>query len=247
MTQRLKLVVAYDGSHFAGWQSQTHGNGVQDHLERAFATVTGVGVRVHGAGRTDAGVHALGQSAHADISAMKLSVVKWRQALNANLPPQLRVLACAFVRPDFHARYSARGKVYRYRVWTGPVLPPFEFNRAWHFPRQLDFDRLKCAAGYFIGRHDFAGFAATRGKVEHDTVRVIRAVNVRRHGFSWMIEFDGDGFLYKMVRLMVGSLIDCASGRHHESEIVRQLLQPRHCARRLAAPAEGLYLIRVRY
>src|ERR1700731_95690 len=127
MGQRLKLVVAYDGTRFAGWQSQTHGNAVQDHLERALQRVNGASVRVHGAGRTDAGVHALGQCAHVDVTNERLTPSRWIIALNANLPPQVRVLRCQRVTQNFHARYSAVGKVYRYRIWSGPVLPPLDY------------------------------------------------------------------------------------------------------------------------
>jgi tRNA pseudouridine38-40 synthase len=116
MGQRLKLVVAYDGTRFAGWQSQTHGNAVQDHLERALQRVNGAPVRVHGAGRTDAGVHALGQCAHVDVTNERLTPSRWITALNANLPPQVRVLRCQRVTQNFHASYSAVGKVYRYRI-----------------------------------------------------------------------------------------------------------------------------------
>jgi tRNA pseudouridine38-40 synthase len=247
MLQRIKLVVSYDGSHFSGWQSQKHGNTVQDSLERAFREVTGASVRVHGAGRTDAGVHALAQVAHADVDPNKIGQAQWPAALNANLPPQLRVLRCQYVDDQFHARFSVIGKIYRYRIWTGPILPPLEYRRAWHFHRQLDFELLKAAAAKFAGKHDFGGFAANRGRTETDTVRTITSVSVKRRGFLRTIEFDGDGFLYKMVRLIVGGLTDCASGKLAINDLVGRLNNPRTSGARFAAPAEGLYLIRVRY
>src|SRR6201999_3922051 len=142
---------AYDGSHFAGWQSQKHGKTVQDHLERAFRQVCGVAIRIHGAGRTDSGVHALAQCAHADVPGMRLPVTRWAVALNAGLPPHVRVIACTRARPDFHARFSATGKIYRYRIWSGPVLPPLEYNRAWHLPRALDPVLMRAAALKFQG------------------------------------------------------------------------------------------------
>src|SRR5438128_6238277 len=116
MSRRLKLIVAYDGEHFAGWQSQIHRNTIQDQLERAFHRISGERVRVHGAGRTDAGVHALGQCAHVDLAQPKLPAGDWVRALNALLPPAIRVLRCSFVSTKFHARLSAKGKVYRYRI-----------------------------------------------------------------------------------------------------------------------------------
>src|SRR4051794_17167988 len=247
MSQRLKLTVAYDGSSFAGWQSQKHGNTVQDHLERAFQTITGKRVRIHGAGRTDAGVHALAQCAHVDVDDTRLAPERWTPALNSGLPPGLRVLRCQRVKPEFHARFSATGKVYRYRIWAGPVLPPLDYGRTWHLPRNLDLDKMRAAAATFRGKHDFRAFAASRGKPEQDTIRTIHHVSVRRTGFLSVIEFDGDGFLYKMVRLIVGALAECASGRLEMAELAARLHKKSSGNTRLAAPGTGLYLVRVRY
>ena len=143
MPRRLKMIVAYDGRGFAGWQSQSHRNTIQDHIERAFERIGGKPIRVHGAGRTDAGVHALAQCAHVDLPDDRFSAARWIEALNALLPPGIRVLRCEYVSKDFHARLSPKGKLYRYRIWSGAVLPPFEYGRAWHIPRPLDFEVLK--------------------------------------------------------------------------------------------------------
>src|SRR6185503_11747434 len=121
--------VAYDGTGFAGWQSQSHRNTIQDHLERAIQRVTGKRLRVHGAGRTDAGVHALAQCAHVDLADRRMSATRWVAALNGNLPPPIRVMRCAYASKTFHARYSAKAKIYRYRIWSARVLPPLEFER----------------------------------------------------------------------------------------------------------------------
>ena len=247
MSRRLKLIVAYDGAPFAGWQSQSHRNTVQDHIECAFERVTGVAVRVHGAGRTDTGVHALAQCAHADLSKKFLPPDRWIRALNALLPPAIRVLRCRYVSKDFHARLSAKGKIYRYRIWNAPVLPPFEYRRAWHVARPLDLKVMKSSAKHFVGTHDFAGFAANRGKPERTTVRTINSVRVRKKGPYVTIEFDGDGFLYKMVRLMVGALMKCALGKMHVEDITVRLKSSEPSSARFAAPAEGLFLVRVRY
>src|SRR5438874_13107058 len=165
MSRRLKLIVAYDGAPFAGWQSQSHGNTVQDHLEGAFRRVTGGAVRVHGAGRTDAGVHAFAQCAHVDVLKF-LPPDRWIKALNALLPPAIRVLRCRYVSKDFHARLAAKGKIYRYRIWTAPILPPFEYRRAWHIPPPLDLRVVKTAAKHFVGTDDFGGFAVVWGQAE---------------------------------------------------------------------------------
>jgi tRNA pseudouridine38-40 synthase len=244
--RRLQLIVAYDGASFAGWQSQSHRNTVQDHLERAFERITGRPVRVHGAGRTDAGVHAFAQCAHADVLKF-LPADAWAKGLNALLPPTIRVLRSRYVPQDFHARVSAKGKIYRYQLWTAPTLPPFEYRRAWHIAQPLDLKTLKSAARHFVGTHDFASFAANRGKPEPNTIRTINSVGVRQKGPCVTIEFDGNGFLYKMVRLMVGALVNCALGKMRIEEIISRLRSGKIESARFAAPAEGLYLVRVRY
>jgi tRNA pseudouridine38-40 synthase len=246
MPRRLKLIIAYDGAPFAGWQSQSHRNTVQDYLERAFKRVTGEAVRVHGAGRTDAGVHALAQCAHVDVLKL-LPADRWIKALNALLPSAIRALRCRYVSHDFHARLSAKGKIYRYRIWTATVLPPFEYRRAWHNAQPLDLKILKSAAKHFVGTHDFAAFAANRGKPEPSAIRTINSVRVRQKGPCATIEFDGDGFLYKMVRLMVGALVKCALGKMDVEDITLRLKSSEPSSARFAAPAEGLFLVRVRY
>src|SRR5207302_5937350 len=189
MPRRLKMIVAYDGRGFAGWQSQSHRNTIQDHIERAFERIGGKPIRVHGAGRTDAGVHALAQCAHVDLPDDRFSAARWIEALNALLPPGIRVLRCEYVSKDFHARLSPKGKIYRYRIWSGSVLPPFEYGRAWHVPRSLDFDLLKKVAKRFVGTHDFAAFAANRGKPEKSTVSTIYSIAVCLSGSYVMIDF----------------------------------------------------------
>jgi tRNA pseudouridine38-40 synthase len=246
MSRRLKLIIAYDGAPFAGWQSQSHRNTVQDHLESGFQRVAGAVVRVHGAGRTDAGVHALAQCAHVDVLKF-LMADRWIKALNAVLPCAIRVLRCRYVSQDFHARLSAQGKIYRYRIWNAPILLPFEYRRAWHIAPPIDFKILQSAAKRFVGTHDFAAFAANRGKLEPSTIRTINSVKVHRKGPCLTIEFDGNGFLYKMVRLMMGALVKCAVGKMHIEEITSRLHSGKIGSARFAAPAEGLYLVRVRY
>lgn len=252
---RLRLLVAYDGRPFRGWQSQAGGGAVQDFLEMALGKLCGTAERVivHGAGRTDAGVHALGQVAHADVPGAVFerfaADARWPGAINAHLPSAVRILRAGRApNPDWHARFSATGKVYRYRIWNAPALHPLELGRAWHLPGALDVPRLTAAAGMFVGRHDFAGFAASRGRPESDTVRTIHRVSAwRGAGGLITLEFAGDGFLYRMVRLLTGTLARVGQGRMEEATL-RGLLE-RSDGRRssFAAPADGLFLVRVSY
>jgi tRNA pseudouridine38-40 synthase len=249
-TTRLKLTLAYDGGPFTGWQSQAHGGGVQDHIEAALAKITGAKVRVHGSGRTDAGVHALAQVAHADVPAGKHTNARWLAALNANLPHAVRVTRVVRVaggREGFHARYSAKGKRYDYRVFNAAWLHPLEIGRAWHVAQPLDLAAMREAAALFVGRHDFAAFAANRGDAEPDTVRTLTRVAISRRGSLVTLAFEGDGFLYKMVRMLTGTLVRIGQGKA-DAKLVRDLLAGRGRTKtQFAAPAEGLYLARVFY
>ncbi len=245
-SRRVKLIVAYDGTAFSGWQSQANGDTIQDRIEAAFAQVIGRKIRVHGAGRTDAGVHAMGQCAHADV-ATHLPPEILQAALNASLPPAIRILRCRFVAPTFHARFDARGKIYRYRIATTAVLLPLEIGRAWHVTAPLDDARLRACAHSFLGRHDFAHFSANRGKGPTSTIRTIRKVRIRRTTALTEIEVEGDGFLYKMVRMMVGAIVRCGRGRLRLRDVEERLCGQATEHVRLVAPAAGLTLVRVQY
>jgi len=248
MSARLKLTIAYDGSAFAGWQSQKHGNTIQDRLEAAVQRVVGKRLPVHGAGRTDAGVHATGQCAHVDLPDRSHSPDEWQRILNALLPPQIRIMRARFSKSDFDARFSARTKTYRYCIWTAAVLPPLEIGRAWHVMKQVEFEKVERATRLFIGTHDFAGFAANRGKKEASTTRTIYRATAKKSGGLLAIEFVGDGFLYKMVRMMVGAIVEHATGKIPLVNISQRLASPRQAtATRVVAPAEGLILVRIHY
>ena len=252
-TRRLRLTIAYDGRPFRGWQSQAGGDAVQDFLETAFAKLCdGHRVPLHGSGRTDAGVHALAQVAHADVPRARLTPPAWLAALNAHLPQEIRVTRCQWAGPEFHARFAAKGKRYIYRIWNGPVLPPLEIGRAWHLFRPLDRERLQEGIARLTGTHDFGGFAANRGVPCLDTVRTIRSIDLKgRPGGLVTLTFEGDGFLYKMVRLLTGSLVRVAQGKADMEWLAAYLAAPEPGQPRkktsFAAPAEGLYLARVLY
>lgn len=244
---RLKLTLAYDGAGFRGWQSQPGGGAVQDVMQEAMTRLAGgKKVSVQGSGRTDAGVHALGQVAHADVPDSRGGSRFWLHALNAVLPPQLRVLSCAAAREDFHARYSATGKTYEYLLWTAPILPPHRAGRCWHV-RGIDVAALRRAAKIVVGRHDFAAFAANRGAPVSDTRRHLRRVTVRAQGPLVRLRFEGDGFLYKMVRMLVAAMVRVAQGKSTPADLRARLAGKSGVLPRDVAPADGLYLVRVRY
>ncbi len=250
---RLKLTIAYDGRPFLGWQSQTGGNTVQDLLNEALELVAKQPLRLQGSGRTDTGVHALGQVAHFDTpDGSNMNPYNWVPALNTKLPATIRVIACEEVSPDFHARFSATGKTYRYDVCTDPVLPPLKAGLAWHLPRLFDADVLVQALRLFRGTHDFHAFAAYRGYEQEDTdyTRTIQAADLETLPDGYRITFSGNGFLYKMARMLTGSAMKAAQGRLRLDDLATLLDQPHglpHGKAPLCAPADGLYLEGVRY
>jgi len=249
----LKLTIAYDGRPYNGWQSQACGNTVQDFILRALEEVAKEPIKLHGSGRTDTGVHAFGQTAHFDPPAgSNMNPFNWVPALNTKLPATIRVMACEEVPADFHARFSAIGKIYQYDICTDPVLPPLKAGLAWHQPKLFDADVLEEALGLFTGRHDFHAFAAYRGNEgpEMDWFRTIHRAEPSVLADGYRITFEGDGFLYKMVRLLTGAAVHAASGRLRMEDLAALLDQPPGLPRGkspLCAPADGLYLLRVLY
>jgi tRNA pseudouridine38-40 synthase len=245
--ERLKLTVAYDGRPFSGWQSQPNENGIQDHLKRAFSQIVSAPIKLHGAGRTDSGVHALGQVAHIEVPRQKMSLARWISAVNAHLPPEIRVVRCQLAPAKFHAQYSAVGKVYRYRIWNDPIFHPLEVGRSWHVPQPLDLEILRAASERLTGTHDFASFAANRGKPSVTTTRTIHQIRIRQQKELVVLEFDGNGFLYRMVRMLTGTIVRIASRRAEYSWITELLNDPGKTKTNSTAPAGGLYLVKVKY
>ncbi len=244
---RLRLLLAYDGGAFQGWQSQASGKTVQDTLERAVAGLIGKHATVHGSGRTDSGVHATGQVAHVDVPESRLSLGAWEGALNGHLPKELRVLRVQKASPGFHSRFSATGKVYVYRVWNARSLHPLEIGRVWHVPTPIDLEKLREAAKMLSGRHDFAAFAANRGRPEECTERTIYRIGLRRSGALLTLKFEGEGFLYRMVRMLSGSMIRAAQGKETLDWLGGFLKNPNAGRTSYCSPAEGLCLTRVLY
>ena len=250
---RLKLTIAYDGRPYNGWQSQACGNTVQDFILRALEEVAKQPVRMQGSGRTDAGVHALGQIAHFDPPPeISMNPFNWVPALNTKLPATIRIMSCEEVAADFHSRFSATGKIYRYDICTDPVLPPLKAGLAWHLPRLLDVAVLEEALGLLVGRHDFHAFAAYRGNEQGDMdwCRTIHRADLETLAHGYRITFVGDGFLYKMVRLLTGGAVHAAQGRIRMDDFAALLDQADGLPlgkSPLCAPADGLYLQQVLY
>jgi len=250
---RLKCTIAYDGRPYNGWQSQACGNTVQDFILRALEEVAKQPVKLHGSGRTDTGVHAFGQIAHFDPPPeISMNPCNWVPALNCKLPATIRIMACEEVPADFHSRFSATGKTYRYDLCTDPVLPPLKAGLAWHLPRLLDPGVLERALAMVVGRHDFHAFAAYRGNEQPDMdwFRTIHRADLETLADGYRITFVGDGFLYKMVRLLTGAAVHAAQGRMRTDDLAALLDQAPglplgkspNCA-----PADGLFLQQVLY
>jgi len=244
----LKLTMAYDGTGLVGWQRQPAGVSVQALVEDALAAFEGGPVIVHGAGRTDAGVHALAQVASVALTAAHDPQAILR-GLNVALPPAVRVTAVEPAPPGFHARYAATGKVYEYRIVNARFVSPFLARYAWHVPHPLDREAMREAGAALIGRHDFAAFQGTRSGVE-DTVRTLGALEWRDGGgpdVPMVITLSADGFLRHMVRNIVGTLVDVGMKRW-PPDAVAGILASRDRARAgRTAPPHGLFLVLVRY
>ena len=251
--QRWKLSLAYNGEDFSGWQSQADRRAVQDHIERALLDLAGEPLRIHGAGRTDAGVHAEGQCAHLDAPAhlASLNGINWRNALNTRLPLGIRILSAEPVAQDFHARFSASRKTYRYRIAFGSVPRPSLAPVCWYRRRASDPDELRWLAQWLAGRHDFRRLSVNRRRrVEPvDTIRLVRSIIITRpHADQVQIDVCGDGFLYKMVRMIVASLIAVAEGLRPAGWLIDLLRHPSDPGKSpFCAPAHGLCLMRVDY
>jgi len=241
----VKLTVAYDGTRYAGWQRQRGRPSIQEELERAVARITGEVVRVVGAGRTDAGVHALGQVAHFH-TASGLEAERFWGALNHYLPPDIAIRCAEEAPQGFHARRDARWRAYRYLIWNRPGRNPFLLNRALPWAQPLDVEAMKAAAASLVGRHDFAGFCAT-GSNPRTTICTLYRLDVRRIDSLVVIEAVADRFLRHMVRMIVGTLLEVGGGRRPPEE-VRAVLESRESsgAGPVVAPW-GLYLVRVGY
>ena len=247
----LKLVLAYDGSEFSGWQVQPNAITIQGSLASVIGRLTGEKVLPQGSGRTDAGVHALAQVATFS-TASPIPAANFLTALNDLLPAAIRVLDVKEVDPGFHARKSARGKTYRFRIYRGSICSPFLARYVWHYPYPLDEAAMAEAAGYVIGRHDFTSFAAVdpelgREDEEPSRVREISDSTWRREGEEFVYTVQGSGFLHHMVRNLVGTFVLVGKGTLQPDDIGRILEARNRSAAGATAPASGLFLVQVDY
>jgi tRNA pseudouridine38-40 synthase len=244
----LKLTIEYDGTDYVGWQRQPAGASIQGLLEDALAPIEGRPVVVHGAGRTDAGVHALGQVASVVLEVTHDPATMLR-AINAALPVDVRVVALEEAAAGFHARFSAVAKTYEYRIVNGPVISAFLHRYAWHVPQPLAVAEMQEAAALLVGRHDFAAFQAS-GSTVHTTERTIHAIEWETgagHARPIVMRVSGDGFLRHMVRAIAGTLVEVGTGRWPPRQVAAILASRDRRQAGRAAPPAGLFLVSVGY
>ena len=250
--RHFKLTIAYDGTDFHGWQIQAEKPTIQGEIVSVLRRLTQEHVYLHGAGRTDAGVHALGQVGSFRTQA-GLSAEEFQRALNALLPQAIRIVGSEEVGPDFDARWSARGKIYRYRIYRGKVVPPTIWRYVLHYPFPLDEDAMRDAAARFVGTHDFASFAASTGSEEDDkersTEREIFSTELARSPDNEELIFTvrGRSFLRYMVRKMVGTLLDVGRGRLKPDDIDRLYELRDRSKSGPTVPPQGLVMVEVQH
>ncbi len=250
--RHFKLTIAYDGTEFHGWQIQANKPTIQGEIVGVLRRLTQEGIQLHGAGRTDAGVHALGQVASFRTQSA-LSAGEFQRALNALLPQAIRITGAEEVGPDFNARWSARAKIYRYRLYRGKVVPPAIWRYVLHYPFPLDEDAMRIAASRYVGPHDFAAFAASTGSEDDDkersTVREIYSSELVRSedGEELVYTVRGRSFLRYMVRKMVGTLLEVGRGKLTPDDILR-LYQLRNRSKSgPTVPPQGLCMVSVEH
>ena len=246
---KVMLVIAYDGTAYQGWQTQKTGVGVQQRVEEALARIVPGAGGVASSSRTDSGVHALGMVVHFEVPAHLLTMPMRRLplSLNAFLPRDIRVISARRVPLTFNARFDAAAKQYRYWVWNHSVMNPLLWTRAWHVPWPLDVKAMKQAATFLVGCHDFRSFATTHPYEIKNTVRTLRRLSIHRQGALICFVLEADGFLYKMCRGLVGTLVQLGRGKFGEAELRAMLAARDRRAAGVTAPPEGLVLWKVFY
>lgn len=243
--RRIRLIIEYDGTNYVGWQTQPNGIAVQALIEAALEKVTGETIVLHGSGRTDSGVHARAQVAHFDTG-VRMAADKFSYALNTFLPRDIRVLWSEETTADFHARFNAKDKQYRYTVQLGPHARAFTRNTALHLHHEPNLAAMQKAAADVVGEHDFRAFMSA-GVTMENTVRTVYRSAWTQEGRLLHYDVAGNGFLYNMVRILVGTMLEIGSGKRDADAIVRALERCDRSEAGATAPAHGLTLYRVRY
>ena len=245
---RYKLTIAYDGTAYSGWQIQPNGPSIQEHIQKVLETILRCPTHCTGSGRTDAGVHARGQVAHIDVE-FPIDPARLLIGLNSLLPPDIRILALDPAAPDFHARYKAEAKIYHYHLHLDPIINPFTRLYRHHVHGPCDLHLMEQAIPYFLGTHDFFSFAnkGLKGSASRDSVRTLKRLDLIQQAGGVRLEFEGDGFLYKMVRNIVGTLLEAASGALDPKTIPAIFEAKDRRAAPNAAAAQGLFLMQVIY
>jgi len=249
-TLKFKLVIAYDGTAYQGWQWQRIGLGVQQRVEEALAKLFPSAPRLHSSSRTDTGVHALGMVAHFEVPASemrRLTTARLPIAINSLLPHDIRVQSAVRKPAKFHARFDATGKQYRYFVWNSVGMNPLLRHTAWHVPRKLDLPAMRAAAKLFLGERDFQSFATNPGYKRTTTVRKLTRGEIKKTGAQLTFIIEGDGFLYRMCRGIVGTLVQVGMGKFSPDEIAAMLAKADRRVAGMSAPAHGLVLWKVYY
>ena len=244
---KFKLTLAYDGTAYQGWQSQKSGRGVQDQVEAALSRLFPGGPKVTGSSRTDAGVHALGLVAHFEVDELRMPLRHLALAINSLLPEDIRVMRAGRAADGFHARFDAVSKEYRYRIWNHAAVNPLLRSQLWHVPRKLDLAAMREAAAIFTGRHDFTAFTANRPGELGDPVRTLDRCELRRRGNEITCILQASGFLYKMCRGIVGTLVQIGEGRFPPQAVNSMFVSRDRREAGMNAPAHGLVLWKVDY
>ncbi len=239
------MTLEYDGKGYSGWQRQENANSVQAEVEKAIFKLTGNKITVHGAGRTDADVHALGQVFHFDTDEV-IPAERYAGALNTKLPWDIRAVSSELVSDEFHSRFHKNTKHYRYKIVNRKRPIALDRHRAWHVVLKLDIDKMREAASHFLGEHDFAGFMAAHSDIE-DTVRTIYMLDVTQNGEEIIIDIEGNGFLRNMVRIIVGTLVNVGTGRNKPEEVPEIIKSKNRDKAGMTAPGYGLYLVSISY
>lgn len=243
--RNIKLIIEYDGKKFGGWQKQPNKLNIQGEIEKAIEEITGEKIELNASGRTDAGVHSLGQTANFKTNS-KIEIEKIPIAINSKLKQSIRIINAEEVDEKFHARYSCKGKKYRYVINNSKYGSAIYRDLEYHMPKKLNIEAMKKAAKYFEGEHDFKGFKAS-GTSSKSSVRTIYSAKVQEDGDIIKIELEGNGFLYNMVRIISGTLVDVGLKKIKPEEIPQIIESKDRTRAGKTLPAQGLYLVEVYY